>query len=70
MSQENVEFLSGLFGATQALDKEALLAALPAFIEQTADPGFEWSRTRSEPTAGPRSSTTGRAREALDRGPH
>jgi len=42
MSQENVEFLSGLFGAAQALDKEALLAALPDFIEQTADPEIEW----------------------------
>jgi ketosteroid isomerase-like protein len=42
MSQDNVEFLSGLFTAAEALDKDALLAALPDFIEQTCDPEIEW----------------------------
>jgi ketosteroid isomerase-like protein len=42
MSQENVDFLAGLFAAAESLDKEALLAALPTLIEQTCDPDIEW----------------------------
>jgi ketosteroid isomerase-like protein len=42
MSQENVDFLSGLFTGVENLDKEALLAALPDLIEQTCDPEVEW----------------------------
>ncbi len=42
MSQENVDFLVGLFAGVEALDKEALIAALPDFIEQTCDPDIEW----------------------------
>jgi ketosteroid isomerase-like protein len=42
MSQENVDFLSDLFAGAEALDKEALLAALPDLIEQTCDPEIEW----------------------------
>jgi ketosteroid isomerase-like protein len=42
MSQENVEFVEGLFAATDGMDKEAFLAILPAFIEQTCDPEIEW----------------------------
>jgi ketosteroid isomerase-like protein len=42
MSQENVEFVEGLFAGTQAMDKQALLAALPEFIEQLCDPEIEW----------------------------
>jgi ketosteroid isomerase-like protein len=42
MSQENVDFLSGLFAAVDTLDKDDLLAALPHFIEETCDPEIEW----------------------------
>jgi ketosteroid isomerase-like protein len=42
MSQENVDFLTGLFAAADTLDKEAMLAALPALIEQACDPDIEW----------------------------
>jgi ketosteroid isomerase-like protein len=42
MSQENVDFLTGLFAGVEALDKQALLAALPELIEQTCDPEIEW----------------------------
>ena len=42
MSQENVDFLTGLFAAADSLDKEAMLAALPTLIEQACDPDIEW----------------------------
>jgi ketosteroid isomerase-like protein len=42
MSQENVDFLTGLFGAADSLDKETMLAALPTLIEQACDPDIEW----------------------------
>jgi ketosteroid isomerase-like protein len=42
MSQENVEFVKGLFAAGSDMDKEALLAALPELIAQTCDPEIEW----------------------------
>jgi ketosteroid isomerase-like protein len=42
MSQENVEFVKGFFAAGESMDKQALLAALPEFIEQTCDPDIEW----------------------------
>ena len=42
MSQENVDFLSGLFAGAESADKEALLAALPDLIEQMCDPEIEW----------------------------
>jgi ketosteroid isomerase-like protein len=42
MSQENVDFVSDLLAGAEALDKDALLAALPALIEQTCDPEIEW----------------------------
>ena len=42
MSQENVEFMKGLFAAASDMDKEALLAALPELIAQTCDPEIEW----------------------------
>jgi hypothetical protein len=42
MSQENVDFLTNLFAAADTLDKEALVAALPDFIEQSCDPEIEW----------------------------
>ena len=42
MSQENVEFVQGLFAAGSAMDKEALLSALPELIAQTCDPEIEW----------------------------
>jgi len=34
MSEENVEFVKGLFAATSDMDKEALLSALPELIAQ------------------------------------
>ena len=42
MSQENVEFVKGLFVAASDMNKEALLAALPEVIAQTCDPEIEW----------------------------
>jgi len=42
MSQENVEFLQGLFAGAADLDKQELLAALPELIAQTCDPEIEW----------------------------
>jgi hypothetical protein len=42
MSQENVEFVKGLFAAASDMDKQALLAALPELIAQTCDPEIEW----------------------------
>jgi ketosteroid isomerase-like protein len=42
MSQENVEFVKQFFAAGEAMDKQALLEVLPAFIEQTCDPEIEW----------------------------
>jgi ketosteroid isomerase-like protein len=42
MSQENVEFVKGLFAAASDMDKEALLSALPELIAQTCDPEIEW----------------------------
>src|SRR5436190_14934809 len=42
MSQENVEFVKGLYTAAETMDKEQLLAALPALIEQVCDPDIEW----------------------------
>ena len=42
MSQENVEFVAGIFDAAGATDKEALLAALPDLVPQICDPEIEW----------------------------
>ncbi len=42
MSQENVEFLEGLFAGAKEMDKQALLEALPELIAQTCDPEIEW----------------------------
>ena len=42
MSQENVEFMKGLFAAGSDMDKEVLLSALPELIAQTCDPEIEW----------------------------
>lgn len=42
MSQENVEFVEGVYAAAAGADKQALLAALPAIIAQVCDPEIEW----------------------------
>jgi uncharacterized protein len=42
MSQENVEFVRGLFAGAADMDKQALLAALPQLIAQACDPEIEW----------------------------
>jgi ketosteroid isomerase-like protein len=42
VSQENVKFVEDLFGAATAMDKDALLAALPELIAQLCDPQIEW----------------------------
>jgi ketosteroid isomerase-like protein len=43
MSQENVDFVRGLFAAAVAdADKEELLAALPQLVEGACDPEIEW----------------------------
>jgi len=42
MSEENVDFVKTMFAAGSGMDKQALLAVLPEFIEQTCDPEIEW----------------------------
>jgi ketosteroid isomerase-like protein len=42
MSEENVEFLQGLFAGVADMDKQALLDALPDLIAQLCDPDIEW----------------------------
>ena len=42
MSQENVDFVTALFSGAEAMDKQALLEALPGFITEIADPDIEW----------------------------
>jgi ketosteroid isomerase-like protein len=42
MSQEDVEFLEGLFAGAEQMDKQALLDALPELIPQMCDPDIEW----------------------------
>ncbi len=42
MSQENVDFVKGLYDGVEAMDKEQLLEALPELIRQTCDPEIEW----------------------------
>jgi ketosteroid isomerase-like protein len=49
MSQENVDFIKGLFSAADAMDKEALLAALPEMVPQTCDPEIEWIEDPKRP---------------------
>ncbi len=51
MSQENVEFMKGLFAATSDMDKEALRSALPELIAQTCDPEIEWCEHTQHPDA-------------------
>ena len=43
MSQENVEFIEGLIKGADAMDKQAVLAALPELISQTCAPDIEWA---------------------------
>jgi ketosteroid isomerase-like protein len=42
MSQENVDFVAGIYAAADGMDRETLLAALPDLIAQTCDPAIEW----------------------------
>jgi ketosteroid isomerase-like protein len=42
MSEENVQFVAGIFDAADGMDKEALLAALPDLVPQLCDPNIEW----------------------------
>jgi ketosteroid isomerase-like protein len=42
MSQENVDFVTGLFSGAGQMNKDDLLAALPELIRQTCDPEIEW----------------------------
>ena len=42
MSQENIDFVQGLFAAGSGMDKEALLSALPELIAEACDPEIEW----------------------------
>ena len=49
MSQENVDFVKGLFAAGSEMDKEALLAALPELIAQACDPEIVWVQNPNAP---------------------
>ena len=42
MSQENVEFVKGLYEGLGTMEKEQLLEALPELIRQVCDPEIEW----------------------------
>jgi ketosteroid isomerase-like protein len=42
MTQDNVEFVRGLYTAAGAMSKDELLAALPAMVPQMCDPEIEW----------------------------
>ena len=42
MSQENVDFVAGIFAAADDMDKEAMLKALPELVPQICDPEIEW----------------------------
>ena len=42
MSQENVEFVRGLYTGGETMDKQQLLDALPQLIAQMCDPEIEW----------------------------
>jgi ketosteroid isomerase-like protein len=42
MPSENVEFVRAIFSGSGAMDKEAILAALPVMIPQICDPEIEW----------------------------
>jgi ketosteroid isomerase-like protein len=42
MSQENVDFVSGLFASGAGMDKDEMLAALPEVVRQICHPEIEW----------------------------
>jgi ketosteroid isomerase-like protein len=42
MSQENVDFVRGLFSGVPDMDKNALLAALPELVQHACDPEIAW----------------------------
>ncbi len=42
MSQENVDFVTGLFSGALEMEKDDLLAALPEMTRQACDPEIEW----------------------------
>jgi ketosteroid isomerase-like protein len=42
MSQENIDFVRGLWSGVPDMDKDELLAALPQLVESTCDPEIEW----------------------------
>ena len=42
MSEQNVEFVKGLFAATAPTNKDEFLAALPQLIAQACHPDVEW----------------------------
>jgi hypothetical protein len=47
MSQENVDFVAGIFSVGQGMDKEAVLAAFPSWCSSCAIRISNGSRTRS-----------------------
>ena len=42
MSQENVELVKGIYGASAGGDTRQIIDALPELIQQTCDPEIEW----------------------------
>jgi ketosteroid isomerase-like protein len=42
MSQENVDFVAGIFKTAEGMDRDAMLAALPDLVPQICDPEVEW----------------------------
>jgi ketosteroid isomerase-like protein len=51
MSQENVDFVRGLFEGPAQMDKEELLRALPDLIRHACDPEVEWVEAPSRADA-------------------
>jgi ketosteroid isomerase-like protein len=51
VAQANVELLENMINGARTLDKDALLANLPAFIAEFCDPEIEWVEDRSRADA-------------------
>ena len=62
MSQENVDFVRGLFSAVPDMDKDEFLAALPQLVENACDPEIEWIEDPSRADARTYSRARGRDR--------
>jgi ketosteroid isomerase-like protein len=51
VSQENVDFVTGLLSGASEMDRDELIAALPELIRQACDPEIEWIEAPSRADA-------------------